>query len=102
MRRLKTKFGAKLIQKFFAGSFPNSHRAIALHVAVAAHGAQASTWLAELPAQKHHVDDFLNVRDRILVLRQAHGPAKDHALRFYKDARGIFDFDFRDPGLFED
>jgi len=101
-RRLETEFRAKLMQKLCAWLFPNSHRAIALDIAVAAHRTQPAAGLADLSAQQHQIHNFLNVRDRIFVLGQAHRPAEDHALRVNEDAPCVFDFDFRDARLFED
>src|SRR5258708_1314711 len=101
-RRLKIEFRAQLLQKLFAWLFPNSHSAIALHVAVAAHRTQPGPRLPNLSAQKHEVDDLLNVGDSVLMLGQAHRPAKDHALRFNEDVSRIFDLAFRDARLFED
>src|SRR5258707_6931241 len=101
-RRLKIEFRAQLLQKLFAWLFPNSHSAIALHVAVAAHRTQPGPRLPNLSAQKHEVDDLLNVGDSVLMLGQAHRTAKDHALRFNEDASRIFDLAFRDARLFED
>ena len=56
---------------------PDAHRAIALHVAVAAHRAGARARAAEVAAQQQQVDDLLDVGDRVLVLGEAHGPAGD-------------------------
>ena len=100
--RLEIKFRSQLVEKIIARLLPDSHRAIALHVAMAAHRAQTCARLAELSAQHHEIDDLLNVRDGVLVLGQAHRPAEDHALRVNEDAPCVFDFDFRDARLFED
>src|SRR5258708_35830951 len=45
-RRGKIEFPAHLIQKVFAWLFPNSHRAIPLHVAVTAHRTQTTSRVA--------------------------------------------------------
>src|SRR5258707_14474342 len=101
-RRVKIELRAQLLQKLLAWLFPNSHRAIALHVAVAAHRTQPGPRLPNLSAQKHEVDALLNVCDSVLMLGEAHRPAKDHALRFNEDASRIFDLAFRDARLFVD
>ena len=53
---------------------------------MAAHGARARAGAADLAAQQEEVDDLLNVRDRVLVLRQPHRPADDCALRVDVDS----------------
>src|ERR1051325_5694501 len=79
-RRLEIKYFAKLFEKRFSGAFPNTHGAIALHVAVTSHRTHTRARFPDLSAQKHQVHDLLNVRDRVLVLREAHGPTADRAL----------------------
>src|SRR6185312_16734537 len=86
-RRLKTEFSSKLVEKSVRRSFPNPHRAIALHVAMAAHRAEAGSGFSYLTAQQHQVHNFLNVGHRVLVLRQSHGPTKDRSVRLDKDRR---------------
>ena len=54
---------------------PDAHRAVALHVGVAAHRARARAGLADHPAQQQEVDDGLHVVDRVDVLGEPHGPA---------------------------
>src|SRR5438874_7262017 len=99
--RGEIEFLAELIEKVFSRLFPNPHRAIALHVAVAAHRAQARSRFAKLTAQQHQVNDLLNIRHGVLVLRQAHSPTKDHPLRFDEDARGTLEITFLDSTLIE-
>src|SRR6266404_1469782 len=101
-RRPKTEFCAQSIKKIRAWLFPDTHRAIALHVAMTTDRTQTRAGLSHLSAQQHQVDDLLDIGDRILMLSQAHGPAKDYPLGLDKDSRGIFDFDFRDSRLFKD
>src|SRR5258708_11309780 len=98
----KTEFCAQSIKKIRAWLFPDTHRAIALHVAMTTHRAQTRAGLSHLSAQQHQVDDLLDIGDSILMLSQAHGPAKDYPLGLDKDSRGIFDFDFRDSRLLKD
>src|SRR5437762_547408 len=99
--RGEIEFLAELIEKVFSRLFPNPHRAIALHVAVAAHRAQARSRFAKLTAQQHQVNDLLNIRHGVLVLRQAHSPTKDHPLRLDENARGIFKLTLLDSALVE-
>src|SRR5438105_2266109 len=99
--RGEIEFLAELIEKVFSRLFPNPHRAIALHVAVAPHGTQTCARLAKLTPQQHQVNDLLNVRHGVLVLRQAHGPTKDHPLRFDEDTRGTLEITFLDSTLIE-
>src|SRR3989442_1675182 len=98
-RGVKSKFVTQLIKKVLARLFPDSHRAIALDIAVPAYRTQPCTGFPHLPAQQHQIHNLLNVRHCVLVLCQAHGPAKDDAFGFDEDSRCIFDFDFRDSGL---
>ena len=69
------------VKKLGLRLLPDAHRAIALHVAVAAHRTDARTRLADVAAQEQQVDDLLDVGDGVLVLREAHRPASDHAIR---------------------
>ena len=100
--RLEIEFFTKLVHKVLSRLLPNSHRAIALDVAVAAHRTKTSARLAQLSTQHHQVNDLLNVRDRVLVLSQAHRPTENHAFRINKELRRIFDLRFSDSRLFED
>src|SRR6266849_470191 len=50
-RRLEIKLGSKLVEKRVGGPFPNSHCAIALHIAVSPNRAKACARLSDLPAQ---------------------------------------------------
>ncbi len=101
-RRLETKFCGEPIQKFFARSFPNPHRAIALHVAVTAHRAQTGARFSELSAQQHQVNDLLNIRHRVFVLSQTHRPTKNDSFGFYEDPGSVFELNFGNAGLIED
>src|ERR1041384_5225233 len=100
-RWFEIEFFTQLVEELVGGLFPNSHGAIALDVAVAAHRTKTGARLAELTAQHHEVDDFLNVRDRILMLRQAHRPTENHAFRINKEHRRILDLRFSDSCLIE-
>ena len=64
-------------RKCSAGSLPDAHRAVALHVGVAAHRAQPGAGLADVALEQGDVDDLLDRRDRVAVLGDAHRPADD-------------------------
>src|SRR6185295_18484336 len=81
---------AKTIQEQLGWPFPNTNRAIALHVAVTTHRTEACARFSDLATQQHQVDDLLDVRDGIAVLRESHGPAEDRPLRRNKDFGGLF------------
>src|SRR5437588_2725677 len=99
--RPKIKFLLQTVKELRGWLLPNSHRAIALHVAVTAHRTKTRPRFAELAAQQHQVNDLLDIRHRVFVLRQTHGPAKDHPLGFDKDARSIFELRLLDSRLIE-
>src|SRR6185295_19418507 len=89
-RWLEIKGFAETIQEQLGWPFPNTNRAIALHVAVTTHRTEACARFSDLATQQHQVDDLLDVRDGIAVLRKSHGPAEDRALRCDEDLRGLF------------
>src|SRR6185503_3408297 len=99
--RLKIKLRAQLVEKCIARPFPNSHRAIALHIAVSPYRAETCARFSHLPAQEHQINDLLNVSHRVLVLCQAHGPTEDCSFRFNKDFRSIFDMRLGNSALLE-
>ena len=63
------------------GPLPDPHRAVALHVRVAAHRARPRAGPADVAAQEQQVHELLHVRDAVLVLGEPHRPAGDHRLR---------------------
>ena len=56
----------------------DADRALALHVRVAAHRADARAGLADVAAQEQQVDHHLHVLDAGAVLGQAHAVDRDH------------------------
>src|SRR5438270_12198846 len=66
--RPKSKFLFQTVEELRGWLLPNSHGAIALHVAVAAHRTKTRPRFAQLSAQHHQVHDLLDVRHRIFVL----------------------------------
>ena len=101
-RWFKAEFTSELVEKSICGSFPDSHRAIALHVAVPSDGTKPGAGFANLPAAQHHIHYLLNVSDCVLMLRQSHRPTKDCAFRFNKDLRSRFDLLSRNTRLLND
>src|SRR5215213_4383550 len=101
-RWLEIELSTQLVQKRRNGSLPDSHRAITLHVAVPTHRTQSCAGFSDLAPQKHQVYDLLNVRNRIPVLRETHGPAEDRAFGFNKDVRSLFYLFSRNAALFDD
>ena len=68
---------------------PDADGAIALHVAVPAHRAEAGAAPPDLPAQQREVHDALHVGDAVVVLGDPHRPAADHPLRRERDRRRL-------------
>src|SRR4051812_12192418 len=54
-RRLEVEFRTELVKEFIGRLFPNSHCAIALHIAVTANRTKARAGLAELATQHHQI-----------------------------------------------
>ena len=78
--RLEAELVAQPVEQRVVGLLPDPHRAVALHVGVAADRAQPGAALADVAAQEHQVGDLLDGRHRALVLGQAHRPADDDAV----------------------
>ena len=102
LRRIEMKFGFELIQKFIARPFPNTHRAVALHVAMTANRAHPGAGLTDGAAQEQQVDDLLNRGDGIMALGQSHRPADDDAVGGYKQVGGFANLIARDTAVFDD
>lgn len=58
---------------------PDAHGAVALHIAVSAHGAGSGARPAQIAAQHEEVDELADGGHRVLVLGDAHRPADDDA-----------------------
>src|SRR5690348_1931109 len=100
--RLEPEHGAESIQEFWAGLFPDPDRAVALDVAVAAHGAEARARLPYLPSQQMQVDDLLNVRDGVHMLGEPHSPARDRPRGFPEHLGCPHDVVVRDAARLDD
>ena len=68
-RRTELKFAAELIKKRVAHPFPNSHRAIALHIRMTAHRTRTGAGSTNIAAEEQKIHDFLDGGDGVLVLR---------------------------------
>ena len=95
--RLKSNSAPSRSRNVRHRTFPDPNGAIALHVAVTTHRTQSRAGFADLAAQQHQVDDLLNVRDGVAMLRQSHGPTEDRALGFNKDLRRLSICSFDTP-----
>ena len=80
-RRLEAELGAEAVEERVGRPLADAHRAVALDVAVAAHRAGPGAGPPDVAAQEQEVHHLLDVRDAEAVLRQAHRPARDRALR---------------------
>ena len=76
--------------------------AIALHVGVAAHRANAGARPAEIAAQEQEIRDLADRRHRMPMLRDAHRPGADRSLGIEIDLRGLLDLRASQAGLIFD
>src|ERR1700688_4487396 len=60
---------------------PDSHRPIALHVAMSAHAQDARVRPSDISAQQEQVDQLADILDAVAMLRKAHRPADHRAPR---------------------
>ena len=96
--RCEIEFLPEAGHEFVAHFFPDAHGAVALHIAVTAHRADARALSADLAAQQMQIDDGLHVGDAVLVLREAHRPAGDHPLAVDRDLGGFLNLIAREAG----
>ena len=92
---LEGKFFVELVEEWSRGAFPDAHGAVALHVAVAAHWAQATPGSTDLAGEQVEVDQFLNGFDGVVVLGEPHGPARDRFFGRDEDVRDFADLILR-------
>src|SRR6185295_1347907 len=84
-RGFKIKLSCQSIQESLCRSFPNTHRPVALNIAVPSNWTQAGTRDSDLTTHQHQIHNLLNIRHRILMLSQPHGPTEYRSFRFNKD-----------------
>jgi hypothetical protein len=89
-RRVETEYALQAVEKRLGGNFRDAHRAVALHIRVAAQGADAGAGPAHVPAQQEQVGQLLHVGGAVLVLRDAHAVANNDALGFRIHGSGRF------------
>lgn len=77
--RVEAEFPLQGVQEGVRHLFPDTHRAVALHIAVAAHRTGTRARPSQVPAQHQEVDDLPDGGDTVLVLGDSHGPADDDA-----------------------
>jgi hypothetical protein len=88
-RRFEAVLFLQLVERRQLRFFRDADRALALHVGVAAHRADAGARLADVPAQQEKVHQHLHVLHAVAVLGQAHAVDADHGIRRHVDARGV-------------
>src|SRR5579864_990284 len=101
-RRLESEDITQLVEKTVGHLFPDSHRAVALDIRMPAHRADAGAGSSDMPAEQHQVDDFLNGGDGLPLLRQPHGPARNHVFRTHHHICDFANLPPRDATLLDD
>ena len=71
-------------------------------MAVSAYRAGTGSRATYVATQQQQIHDLLDVRDRILMLRDAHRPTADHRLRLRDDGGQRANARFLDAGAFGD
>ena len=71
--------------------FGDAHGSIALHVGVSADAEQAGVGASDVASDEQQVGEFADVVDGVLVLCQAHGPARDRAATLRQQRGGLLD-----------
>src|SRR6185312_10471165 len=102
LRRLEMELARQAGQILGAHLLPDTHGAIALHVAVTANWSNTGASPADVAAQQREVHDRLHVGDAVLVLGDAHRPGTDHTLRRNRDVGRLTDHLARDTALLND
>jgi hypothetical protein len=80
-RRLEAVLLLQLVERRQLRLLGDADRALALHVRMAAHRADAGAGLADIAAQQQQVDQHLHVLHAVPVLGQAHAVDADHGAR---------------------
>ena len=76
-RRLEAEHFLDLVEQFRLGLLVDAHRAIALHVRMAAHRADPRAGLAEIAAQQQQIHDLLHVCSAEPMLGDPHAVEDD-------------------------
>src|ERR1700722_1782310 len=100
--RLEPEIVTEFVEKGIGHSFPDAHGAIALHIRVASYGADSGSRPAHVAAEQQQVDDLLNRRNCLPLLRQAHRPASDHLLGLHHYFGDLANLSARDSALRDD
>ncbi len=79
------------VEESFAGAVVDAAGAVALDVAVPAHGGGAGALAAQVAAEQQQVDDLADGVDAVLVLGDAQAPADDRAVGLAVDAGRLQD-----------
>ena len=96
---LKPKRCSSRSEKVCVGNFGDADGAIALHVGVAAHRANAGAVASHIAAQQRKIGKLLHIVRAALVLRDAHAIDDDGALRLHVGVGRIFEIFARQSGL---
>ena len=93
--RREIELAAEAGKKIRAGFFPDTHSAVALHVAVSAHRAKTCAGASDIAAQQHEVDDLLDRRHGVPMTKDRF----DHPLSSERDReRAAISLFSSDPG----
>src|SRR5215471_2755129 len=83
--RLEAEYLLELVEEFWIRLFVDAHRAVALHVRMAAHRADPRSGLAEIPAQQEQIHHLLYVCGAEPMLGDPHAVAQDNGARPHID-----------------
>ena len=89
-RHLDTEQRFELVLRHLGRVFGNAHRALALHVGMAAYRADPGADLADVAAQQQQVDQHLHVLYAVAVLGHAHAVDDHHLVAARIDRGGGF------------
>ncbi len=88
-RRLESEASSEPVEERGRGLFVDAHRAVTLHVGMAAHRARAGAAPTDVAAQQQQRDQHLDRGDRMTVLGNAHAPGQDRRRARRVDRRGF-------------
>ena len=101
-RRLELELLAECVQERVVHLLEDSHRAVALHVAMAPHAQRPRVGFADVAANQQQVYQFADIVDGIAVLRQSHGPADHQVGLVDQHLSGDRDLGLADAARFRD